>query len=176
MSQTRITLKHITHSEKLSRETNAFTADVYFDGKKVGYAENDGHGGSTNVCRYPETREEFKAAEVYAKSLPQTDYGTFKVDSDLEHVVDNLLEDWLKAKDDAKYQKQLEKNMVEHLCFGVDCMNYTMRFWKNGTKKMPLGAVWMSVQGKELLRKAIAEVKAEGHKILNTNLPKDLLS
>jgi len=30
-----------------SQETICFTADIYANGKKVGYAENDGHGGCT---------------------------------------------------------------------------------------------------------------------------------
>ena len=53
-------LKNVHFSERLSQETNAFAADVFFNGKKVGYAENSGHGGCTNVGAYPEKRDEFK--------------------------------------------------------------------------------------------------------------------
>ncbi len=42
-----ITLKKLKISQALSRETVAFTADIYFNGKRVGEAYNEGHGGST---------------------------------------------------------------------------------------------------------------------------------
>jgi hypothetical protein len=37
-------LKNIQVAEFLSEETTAFAADVYIDGKKVGYCSNNGHG------------------------------------------------------------------------------------------------------------------------------------
>jgi hypothetical protein len=44
-----VSLKSIKHARQLSEETNAFTANVYIDGKKAGHAKNEGFGGSTNV-------------------------------------------------------------------------------------------------------------------------------
>jgi len=38
----KVELKNVKFSEHMSEETNAFTADVYVDGKKCGYAKNDG--------------------------------------------------------------------------------------------------------------------------------------
>ena len=37
-----IELKNIKIAEHLSEETTAFTADIFVNGKKVGYARNDG--------------------------------------------------------------------------------------------------------------------------------------
>ena len=47
-----IQLKSIKFSEHLSEETNAFTANLYVDGKKIGYCRNDGRGGNTLVQPY----------------------------------------------------------------------------------------------------------------------------
>ena len=44
-----LTLKNLKHFAAGSQETYCFTATVYLDGKKVGTAENDGHGGETIV-------------------------------------------------------------------------------------------------------------------------------
>jgi hypothetical protein len=45
----KIELKNVKFSDFASEETNCFRADVYVNGKKAGYCNNDGHGGCTNV-------------------------------------------------------------------------------------------------------------------------------
>lgn len=45
----RLTLKSLKTVKWMSEETNCFTATVLLDGKTIGTAENDGHGGSTFV-------------------------------------------------------------------------------------------------------------------------------
>ena len=44
-----ITSKNISHNERLSEETNCFSATIYIDGKKAGEASNHGHGGPTMI-------------------------------------------------------------------------------------------------------------------------------
>lgn len=44
-----LTLRSIKIAKHLSEETTAFTATVYIDGKKAGFARNDGRGGSNFV-------------------------------------------------------------------------------------------------------------------------------
>tara|TARA_Y100000310_G_scaffold186462_1_gene186626 strand:- start:883 stop:1344 length:462 start_codon:yes stop_codon:yes gene_type:complete len=44
-----ITLKNVKIYAGLSEETIAFNASVYIDGKKVGDAKNNGHGGANDV-------------------------------------------------------------------------------------------------------------------------------
>lgn len=46
----RVVLKSLKIAKHLSRETLAFTATVYVDGKKIGHAENHGHGGPDELC------------------------------------------------------------------------------------------------------------------------------
>ena len=45
----KIELKRFSYNARLSEETNAFAADIWVDGKNVGFAKNDGHGGNTMV-------------------------------------------------------------------------------------------------------------------------------
>jgi hypothetical protein len=45
----KITLKNFKHANFASEETYCFEATVYIDGKKAGFANNSGHGGSTDV-------------------------------------------------------------------------------------------------------------------------------
>jgi hypothetical protein len=61
-----ITLKNISHNERLSEETNCFSATIYIDGKKAGEASNHGHGGPTML--HP--RELEQKIDAYAKTLP----------------------------------------------------------------------------------------------------------
>jgi hypothetical protein len=47
MSTHTITITKFKHYPALSEETIAFTCDVLMDGKKIGHAKNEGHGGET---------------------------------------------------------------------------------------------------------------------------------
>ena len=97
-------LKNVYFSEQLSEETNAFTADIYYKGKKVAYAKNDGQGGATCINSYG-NYSTLKEVEGYAKTLPDivTDFkkkdGTpFVIKADLETYVDELFTQWLYFK------------------------------------------------------------------------------
>lgn len=130
----KLELKKVSFSEALSQETNAFTADVYIDGVKRATAENDGHGGNTNVSAYAKPRQspEGDAAylkernanrvftdqyEAWAKQQPPIETNlkveggaNFSYAHSLEADVDLLLEQWLKekyAKQDAARMKRL---------------------------------------------------------------------
>jgi len=115
----KIELKKVSFSERMSEETNAFVADVYVDGKNVGYAKNDGHGGNTDVRSYPKTRFEFDQCETWLKNQPQINIGTiekpYMIDCNLETMVDHLLEQWLEDRN----KKKLEKKMETSLMWGV---------------------------------------------------------
>ncbi len=38
----------------MSEETNCFVADLYINGKKIGYVKNDGRGGCTDYTKEKE--------------------------------------------------------------------------------------------------------------------------
>jgi hypothetical protein len=158
-------LKQVKFSEHMSEETNAFTADVWFRGKKVGYAKNDGCGGCTFIHAYPEQLENFRKAESYAKSLPEIVYvglgGTdpLTIDSNLENQVDRLFENWLKKKEIQKYEK---KGVYYQDPNGTRAYTY----WKGWTIKKLLE----SPQGRAHIKNAIDRLQKGGNIILNTNL------
>lgn len=158
-------LKNVYFSEQLSEETNAFTADIWFRGKKVGYAKNDGNGGCTGINAYPKQRENFNLAVEYAKSLEPIEYEGraglkgFTLDSNLEAQVNRLFENWLDKKE---LQKQQRKGIFYQKPDGTKATTY----WKGWSIKKMLE----HPQGKATIRGTVAKLRVEGNKILNTNL------
>jgi len=170
----KIELKKISFNERMSEETNAFTADLYINGKKVGYCKNQGHGGPTDYhadtsCASGFTRaniELIAKAEAYFKSLPKVkdEKYNFEYQPTLENAIDEQLENYLKAKETKKMQKLFATALV----FGVPNGNQ-YRYIKY---KQPLSALVQT--HKPFLIKKIMELKVNecknGVVILNTNL------
>ena len=98
----KIELKRFTTNARLSQETTAFAADVWVDGKKVGHAENDGHGGCTLVQLDPSVRDQ---VEAHGKTLVPIKYANFT--SGAEWVVDQLVEAELAKKSDQAFAKKI---------------------------------------------------------------------
>ena len=95
----KIELKKIIFNEQMSEETNCFFAELYINGKKVGYVKNTGQGGQTHYNGYTkEDNETIREAEVYCKTLPKVKYGNSEWENSLEYVIDHLFEDWIMAK------------------------------------------------------------------------------
>lgn len=165
-----IQLKSIHFSEALSEETNAFTANVWFKGKKVGYAKNDGQGGCTFINAYPEQRELFKEAEQWAKEQPQIDIGfkdrPYMIDSNMENVVDDLLTKWLLKKEEKRIQNLCKKNIVIK-----EGMTYKMFGWKNIT----IEGMLANPIGEARVKKTVTDFVKEGKEIVNKNIPEDWL-
>jgi hypothetical protein len=117
----KIELKKIKIAEHMSEETTAFTAEIYIDGVNAGYAKNDGRGGCTDYhCNPdPKSKDLIKKAEAHCLALPPIKYdgafGKMEIKMNMEHFIDELIEDELKKKD----QKKLEKKMVNTVMWGV---------------------------------------------------------
>ena len=64
----KIELKKLKVAEHLSEETTAYSADVYVNGKCIGYAQNNGQGGETDIrCHFPaDSSERILCAEAEA--------------------------------------------------------------------------------------------------------------
>jgi hypothetical protein len=99
-------LKRISHSERLSEETNAYAADLWVDGKLLAHVKNDGHGGCDMT--YPakgRTAAEIDAldkrlkAEGPKRTAQLTETETFEIECDIESICSELLADHLIAKD-----------------------------------------------------------------------------
>lgn len=64
-----IEFRKFEHSARASQETNQFTADLYINGKKVGFVEDEGHGGAA-WCRWdPDTKAEQELFKEYLAAL-----------------------------------------------------------------------------------------------------------
>lgn len=161
----KIELKKIEFSERMSEETNCFVADLYINGKKAGYVKNDGHGGCTDYYGIEKRHSDIIAkAEAYCKTLPDIDYGTFKLKSTLEQVIDKLFEDWAVAKE----RKKLERKMKTGILWGKpNGGSYTYLNYK-----IPLSGLAQTAP--KMLQERIDQIKADyctgGIEILNTNL------
>ena len=157
----KIELKNVKFSEAMSEETNAFTANLYVNGKLAGYCKNQGHGGCTDYnANSPELRPVIAEAEAYCKSLPDIDFGTFTIKNNLEHTIDLLFENWLKARE----QKKLERKMKTCVLVGIpDNPHYGVYNFKRPLSEIPKGQLEAS-----LFR--IKNNLHEGEVILNTNL------
>lgn len=146
-----IELRRIAHSARLSQETEAFAADIYIDGKKVGDAENDGHGGATMIN--PHALED--RINDYAKTLPEKDWGDFKCPMDAQIIIGDLLEAHLKAKDEKRIRAKFDKDLA------------TRVLWIKGGKCYSVKLPTDPTQKERHRTGIIAREKARGYVVLN---------
>ena len=170
----KIELRNIKINLTFSEETTMFKADVYVDGKKTAYAENDGHGGNTFYNRYEGMENLLKEAEAYAKTLPSTTHKfgntTMVIESTLENIIDKMIDEEVNKKETEKFKKKLEKNMLKNIVYGVpNGKSYKMIGWGNLT----IAQLLASPNGRQAIQKAVNKIEGElkeGEKILNNNL------
>jgi hypothetical protein len=160
----KIELKKISFSERMSDETNCFIADLYINGKKVGECNNDGRGGCTNYGG--NTKEDnvlIAEAEKYCKTLPKVKSEKLKFEyaQSLESVIDDILTEFLVAKELKKKQKMF----LKAFCYGVpNGYSYRTSSWTGRT---------LAQVDKITLQRAYNKIKSElktGEVFLNTNL------
>ena len=160
----KIELKNIKINLTFSEETTMFMADVYVNGKKTAYANNDGRGGCTfyNSYHAPNNDEDLRQAEAYCLSLPKVsveEYG-FEFDMNLTHFIDNLVTAELEKKE----KKKLEKKMLDTIMWGKpNGHSYTQVKFKVPLAKFPTDRL------QEIVDKYKKEFKS-GDVFLNTNL------
>ena len=93
----KIDLKKISHNERLSEETNAYSADLWIDGKKIGTVSNAGHGGPD---MFHGDQTAYAAADAWCReNLPRWSMGDESHETDLEMHCADLLENHLVSKD-----------------------------------------------------------------------------
>ena len=173
----KLQLKNIKISELASEETTYFKADIFRDGKKVGYANNDGHGGCTNYNRYEGyDYSVIQEIEEYCKTLPPIVYTKAEhgwehtIPMTLEHWIDDEIEKHLKAKAD----KALLKDMNKGILVGTR-VRYEIISFKQGSRKITISEMLCDERGVSHLIELVAKLKAEGKNVLNTNLPQYVL-
>ena len=164
----KIDLRNVKINLQFSQETTQFKADVYVDDIKTAYAMNEGFGGPTNYNAYAGQHDRLKAAEGYCESLPPIviNLGTkFEIKSNLEHVIDDLLE---KASVAKQVEKSMKKGIVTKTGNETD---FTVTSWKGKTLVQMLS----TPDGKAAVKQQVAKLMKEGKTILNTNIPAELL-
>ena len=167
-------LKNIKFIEEMSEETNCFYGKLHINGKYSADVRNDGHGGCTwvqpayggNDIKTKQNKQAVADAEKYLREQPKKkcDMYDFEYQRSLESEVDDLFADWLKAKEEKKLQKKMEKGIL----YGTP-YNYRMTYWTNTT----LIALLNNPIGKARITKIVHELVAKGENILNTNIPKE---
>jgi len=88
-------LKKISYNKKLSQETSAFTADIYCNGKKAGYAQNNGCGSETACHLNYVTKEKRQEIFEWIEQQPSKVYSDFTFKMSLDLLVDDLLSNHL---------------------------------------------------------------------------------
>lgn len=168
-----IELRNIQVYARLSEETTAFTATIYIDGKKVGWAKNDGQGGCTNYGPYDHTKWDLlKKADEQCKQLPDWKLSKdLKVKMDLEHYIDQLVCQFQDEKERARFEKKKQKEMLNSVLWG-DANSYRSVSWG----KMTIALLLQMPKGRAAIKENIQRLKnkyPEG-KLLNTNIPKEI--
>jgi hypothetical protein len=160
----KIELKNIKINLTFSEETTMFMADVYVNGKKTAYANNDGRGGCTfyNSYHSPNNDEDLRQAEAYCLSLPKVrvEEYDFEFDMNLEHFIDDLVHAELEKKE----QKKLEKQMANSIMWGKP----KGHSYSQVKFKVPLAEI-PTTRLQEVVDKYKKEFKS-GDVFLNTNL------
>ena len=172
----KLELKNVKINQEFSEETLMFKADLYVNGKKVAYANNDGRGGCTFYREYSrELRPLLEQAEAYCKTLPSkfVTYGekTIEIKSTLEHWIDEVSCEISNKKEFEKHKKKLGKDMLKGICYSKNFNEngYKMLSWKGYTLEQILNRN----DGRDMVKRKIQELVDRGETILNTNLPKD---
>jgi hypothetical protein len=117
--------------------------------------------------------------EDYCKKLPPIEYDShlrqgekFTINMTLEHYLDDLLCKYLDAKNKAKFDKKMAKEMLKGILIGNDKEYRTISF------KLPLQEMWDNHPDhfKLTLKNKLEKYKEQGYKLLNTNIPQQFLN
>lgn len=173
----KLQLKNCKINLTFSEETIMFKADVYIDGKKCGYAENDGRGGSTWVTPYPDKRQTISDAQKYFDSLPMitTKYADqeYKLKQSLELAIDEIVYDMVNKKEEKKFKDKMNKSMQKGLVVSNDNLkSYKIVSWK----KFTITDLLKTPNGQESIKRAVQKCKQDGYAVYNTNIPTHILN
>jgi hypothetical protein len=176
----KIELKNFKHYDRLSEETYCFTANIWVDGTKCGYAENRGFGGETSYHNEgtEASRQLIKQAEEYCLKMPPIVWQSsvsgkdLSLDMNLTHYIDELVSALVKKKEDESIAKKMNKEMQKAILIGTDTQYQVISFRK------PLREVWETNPNyfKEVLNDKLEKYKPKGYRLLNTNIPQQFLT
>ena len=116
MKKNLIVLKNFKHHDDMSEETLCFSADVWIDGYKAGYAKNGGYGGPTDVSPYDaKGRELIKFASGQIEAMPPevVEYmgKTLTINSRIDNYIDDLVSKMLEDKEEKRITNWIKKKL-----------------------------------------------------------------
>lgn len=160
-------IRNFKHLESRSEETNCFSAVLYVNGKKMADCGNSGHGGSTDVKFFPQYREMEREIKEFLKTQPKIKFGNYEFDRTLDYIVDELVEELLKAKNFKKILKRTGKSLIFRDTQGT--------YYQIGWKKHTVDELLKTPSGRDRLKKTIASHVTDGTILINENIPSELL-
>lgn len=160
-------IKNFKYLESRSEETYCFSAVLYVNGKKVADCGNSGQGGPTDVYFLSQYKEMERDIKDFLKSLPKIKYENCEFDRTLEYIVDELVEELLKAKELKKLMKKTGQYLIFHNPKGT--------YYQIGWKKYRVDELLEIPSGRNILKKTIANHIAKGNILINENIPSELL-
>lgn len=160
-------IKNFKYLESRSEETNCFSAALYVNGKKVADCGNSGHGGPTDVNFLLQYREMEKEIDHFLATQPKIKYENVEFARTMEFIVDQLVEELLKAK----VLQNLLKKTGKYLIF----RNPQGTYYQIGWKKYRVDELFNIQSGRDMLQKTIANHIAKGNILINKNIPSELL-
>jgi len=161
----KIELKNVKINKMFSEESTCFMADVFINGKKTAYAQNDGHGGNTNIQPLNEGMSKvLDEVYNYCKTLPK-EFG-------YPRTLDSVIDDILFEKEKEKEEKKIDKLCLTNIVWGKENgTSYTKISFKGSPK---LEDLKKTTQGNSALKSLIEKVKKEymkeGDVLFNKNL------
>jgi hypothetical protein len=172
-----IKLKNIHVDFRLSEETNAFTADLFINGKNAGTAINDGHGGMT-TCRAKdrEGAELIRDAEIWCEQLPrevmQYDDGSKHTMSvSLDYYLDTMVDEHIAKKEQARIEKLMGNSIIFGIPGGVE---YKRLKFSHPIKDLLKTEAGFAALKSTILKKVLPALGKWG-KIQNTNIPQNII-
>ena len=108
----RIDIKNLKVAEFLSEETVAFSASLYWDGKKVGEASNDGHGGANRILLLGKSGKWDR--ELMDEMAKEAETHTWTYEGLTEpHSLDSYISQLVEDKQEEKFlKKECRKNTL----------------------------------------------------------------
>lgn len=109
-------LKNVKTSSALSQETLAFTASVYWKGKKVGDARNDGNGGSSIVhlvvVKKVKGKNEFVHVDADTRKEIEDFVSSKTWGDDWTHTLDSYVDELAEKYESDKWNQRQCKNKI----------------------------------------------------------------
>ncbi len=150
----RLTLKSYKSVKWMSEETICFTATVLLDGKVIGTASNEGHGGCTFIHFTNEAAE--NTANAFAKTINPSDVGGWEFMADkgftIDCLVDIVVEREENKKANASILRKVKKDIADKVVFvkAGECPKQGYRILKCGAAGIAKGIESMKAKYGEI--------------------------